>query len=250
MRKLNLTIALLLIFSYCLAQEKSVSRNSFLSAGYRQIKEDANFGLVFKGPEVNYGMTWNILKNRSLIIYEFELGLGIPFSREIPSLAFYLKPVDLACTFRIMEENNFFIGPSLAVEYNYNLYPDLQSGFDYWFTNFSLGARAIYDFNYKSSAFRIMINTSLFGLTSRQDDYRDPYFYDIGFNYAVKHLNQKLNFGSIKSFNSVNFELLWKAKPDSRFMFGYQFKYSGYYNAPEISMISNSIKLTIGKKQK
>ncbi len=53
MKKINLTLNLLLVFIICQAQEKSFTRNSFLTAGLSQVNEDANFGLVFSGPGIN-----------------------------------------------------------------------------------------------------------------------------------------------------------------------------------------------------
>jgi hypothetical protein len=226
-----------------------VSRSSFLKAGTLQVKESANFGLVFTGPSIDYGMAWNIQNDKRLITYEYEVGLGILLSRDIPALGFYLKPVDLAYLFKIpMGENRLFVGPSFKLEYNYHLYPDLQAGFDYWFTNLSLGINALYDFNYLNSSFHIRLNSSLAGISSRQEYYRDPYFYDIGFKHAINHLNNGFSSGSVNRFASVNLEALWRPSASGRFAFGYVMAYSGYYKQPEITIVSHSFKLVINKK--
>lgn len=251
MKTLKLILLLSFASTFSRAQDNVTHRSSFLSAGLIQIKESANFGLVFKGPEINYGMIWDIKNKKNRINYEYGLGLGIILSREIPALGFYLKPVDFAYLFRLSpEESNLFIGPSLKCEYNYNLYPDLQAGFDYWFTNFSLGLTALYDFNYQSSSFRMKLNSSLMGFVSRQPDYRNPYYYDIGFKHAIRHQHQDLTFGSLNSFNTTNFEILWKSNPESRFSIGYLLNYLGYYHNPEFKMVSHNIKIIINKKQK
>lgn len=186
-----------------------------------------------------------------MISFGYEVGAGIPFSKNIPALDFYLKPVDMAFMFRFPGyKNRFYIGPEVKFEYNYNLYPQLQSGFDYWFTNFSLGIIAHYSFNYQSSSFQIMLSSSLAGFISRQPDYRDPYFFDIGVKYAVKDLHQNLVFGSLDKYNTTDLEIMWKPVSKSRFAFGYEFRYSGYINAPEYRKISNSIKILFNKKTK
>jgi hypothetical protein len=149
-----------------------------------------------------------------------------------------------------IEKGSLHVGPSLNCEYNYNLYPDLQSGFDYWFTNFNLGIHALYNFSFKSSSFGINFNSSLLGFTSRQAAYRNPYFYDLSFTYAIHHLHQDMTFGSFNSFNITDIEILWKLNPNSRLTIGYVFKYSGYYKNPEISMVSHNIKIIFNKKQK
>lgn len=249
MRTFKLALLLFLIFIPCVAQLHINNRNSFLSAGYLQVNEDANFGLVFKGPALDFGMSWEIGNEHGIIIYEYELGGGIIFSRDIPALGFYLKPFDLAYIFRMpLAETILFVGPSFKMEYNYNLYPELQSGFDYWFTNSAFGVYALCNLTLRNSSFRIKFNSSVAGFTSRQENYRDPYFYDIGFKYAIRHLNQDLTFASFNSFCTSTLELLWKPKADSRLALGYALKYSGYYQSPEISMVTQSFKLIFSKK--
>lgn len=39
-------------------KEKTTNSQSYFSAGLKQIKESANFGLVFNGPDFNYGHYW------------------------------------------------------------------------------------------------------------------------------------------------------------------------------------------------
>lgn len=250
MRTFKLTFIFFLIFIPCIAQMQLNSRSSFLSAGYLQVNEDENFGLVFKGPGLNFGMNWEIGNGKEILIFGYELGGGIIFSRNIPSLGLYLKPVDFTYLYRFpASEKKFFLGPSFKLEYNYFLYPELQSGFDYWFTNSALGVNALYDFTIRNSSFRIKLYTSFAGFTSRQENYRDPYFYDIGFKHALRHLNQDMTFSSFRRFCISDFEIFWKPGSDSRLMFGYALKYSGYYQTPEISMFNQSIKLIINKKQ-
>jgi hypothetical protein len=250
MKEFKLIIFLLLIFTLGKAQDKTFTRNSFFTAGYNQINEDANFGLVFRGPGLNYGMTWNSANEKRSFTYEYELGAGILFSREIPALGFYLKPIDLAYLFKMpIAGESLYLGPIMKMEYNYDLYPDLQSGFDYWFTNLSFGIGALYDFNYKNSSFRIKLNSSVAGFVSRQETNRNPYFYDIGFKYAINHLHQDLYFGSFDDFNVSGLEILCKPDINSRITFGYFLKYSGYYHDPQITILNQGVKLIISKKQ-
>lgn len=232
-------------------QDKTFTRNSFFTYGFNQVNEGANFGLTFRGPGLNYGMSWNSVNEKRYFTYEYELGVGILFSKQIPAPGFYLKPFDLAYMFSMpFPEKCLYLGPIMKLEYNYNLYPDLQSGFDYWFTNLSFGIGALYDLNYKKSSFRIKLNSSIVGFISRQEAYRNPHFYDIGFKYAVKHLHQDLFFGSFNDFNVSNLEILFKPNGNSRFTFGYFLKYSGFSQDPKLTVLNQGVKLIINKKQK
>jgi hypothetical protein len=250
MKELKLIIFLLLIFTLGSAQDRTFKRNSFYTSGYNQIREGANFGLVFRGPGFNYGMEWNSVSEKRYLTYEYELGVGILFAREIPALGFYLKPVDFTYMYKMpLSCQSLYLGPILKLEYNYNLYPDLQSGFDYWFTDLNLGFGALYDFNYRKSSFRIKLNSSVAGFISRQEASRNPHFYDLGFKYAVNHLHQELYFGSFNDFNVSCLEILFKPEINSRFTFGYYLKYSGFYHDPKITILNQGVKLTISKKQ-
>jgi len=251
MKTFQISLLLLMIVLNSSAQEKAVSRYSFFSTGFSQLKEAANFGLVFNGPAINYGMTWNLRNEKRMITYGYELGVGIPFSKNIPALDIYLKPINVAYMFRFPGlHSRLYIGPDLKFEYNYTLYPQLQSGFDYWFTNFSLGIKAHYAFTYQNSAFQIAVSSSLAGFISRQPDYRDPYFFDIGFKYAVRDLHKNLVFGSFEKYNTTDLEILWKPVSKSRLTFGYEFRYAGYYQAPEFKKVSHSIKILFSNKSK
>ena len=249
MKTTIISILFIMFFLPVSGQENVVYRNSFFSSGLSQVKEAANFGLVFTGPVINYGMTWTRKNDKRMITYGYELRVGIPFSKKIPALDIYVKPVDMAYMFRFQGlKNMLYIGPTFKSEYNYTFYPQLQSGFDYWFTSFSLGLKFHYAFNFRKSTFQTVLSSSLAGFISRQPEYRDPYFYDIGFRYAVRDLHQNLVLRSLDKYNTADFEMLWKSDPKSRFTFGYELHYSGYYPAPEYKKISHSIKMLINKK--
>lgn len=126
----------------------------------------------------------------------------------------------------------------------------LQSGFDYWFTNFSLGIKTLYNFNIADHLVSARLKLSLCGFNSRQPNYRNPYFYDIGFKHALNHLNSDLEFSTPGDYNSSDFELSWKPKADSRITWAYCFVYTGYFETPEISIVRHSVKLSLNPKSK
>jgi hypothetical protein len=243
------SLTFLLLAFTCPGQDASFSRNVFFSTGLEQVKEGANLGLVFNGPSFNYGANRISISSKRAISFSYELGVATLFSKRIPALGVYLKPAEFTYMFNIpVAGSKLFIGPSVKFEYNYFLYPQLQSGFDYWLTDFSCGINALYDFTYKSSAFRIYVNSSVLGFVSRQPANRDPYFFDVGFKPAIQHLHQDLTFASFEKYNTASFEVLWKPAYKSGFTIGYVFDYSGYHDAPDFKMISHSIKVILNKK--
>jgi hypothetical protein len=250
MKALRLFILLLLILENGYSRDISETKSAFWSAGSTQVKEDANFGMVFTGAGFNYGMNRSFVNEKRIITLETEVGFQVLFSRKIPALDFYIKPVDMSYMFKCSSSGRaLHIGPFVKLEYDYYMYPQLQSGFDYWFIRLSLGINALYRFMLLNSSFNVKFGSSVFGIVSRQPEYRDPYFFDIGIKYAIRHMHQSLAFASFNSFNTADLEIMWKKSRNSRISIGYSLKYSGYYNEPDINMISQSIKIVINKKQ-
>lgn len=249
-KSINLLFLIFLIITVAKAQEKTNISQSYFSTGFKQIKESANFGLVFSGANINYGHYWESLKNNRIFSIENEIGVSIPFSKGIPALDIYFKPAEISYLFCSNGKNTFAAGPLVKFEYNYTLYPQLQSAFDYWFTNFSMGINSLFNFNIAGQSLSAKLKFTLLGITSRQPESRNPYWYDIGFKHAIKHLNSDFEFSTLNKYFTTDFELAWKPKPGSRITWAYCFNYSGYFEAPEISMISHNIKLTFNPKSK
>jgi hypothetical protein len=241
-----------IIHSYAQAENGTSLQNhmGYWKPGFKQIGESANFGLVFSGPEAIYGHYWEYVQNCRILSVESEIGVCIPFSKSIPALDIYFKPAELSYLFQFRGKTLFAAGPLLKFEYNYTLYPQLQSAFDYWFTNFSFGIKTMYNFKITGHSLSARLNFSICGFTSRQPLYRNPYFYDIGFKHAVKHLNTDLRFSTLEEYNTSNFELHWKSKTNTRITWAYCLEYSGYFKAPEITIVSHSIKLMFNPKSK
>lgn len=248
MKKTILPLIALLFVMECPAQDQEISSNFYFSTGFKQIKENANFGLVFSGVNVKYGHYWAKKENNRIFSIENEIGVSIPFSKGIPALDIYLKPAEISYLFCTSGKNTFAVGPLVKFEYNYTLYPQLQSAFDYWFTNISLGVNTLYNFTVAGQSLSARLKFSVCGFTSRQPDYRNPYWYDIGFKHAIKHLNADFEFSTLNKFNTTDFELSWKPKPASRITWAYCFNYSGYFETPEISMVCHNLKLTFNPK--
>lgn len=239
-------VGLMLLFSFgeAVAQEKKFNRSSFLRVEAQEVKEDANFGLVFRGAGISYGMRWENKTDKKLLFIEYDLGVKFMFSRGIPGIGFYLKPIEVSQMFGVsLKGKRLYFGPFFKAEYNYFLYPDLQAGFDYWLSHFSIGPNLSYSFGCKNSLITLNAGTTILGLTSRQPFIRNPYYYDLGFKHALKHLHQDIRFGSFNRFNSTRIELLWQPNPEKEFGLGYALNFTGYYRAPVFAQFCHSLKL-------
>jgi hypothetical protein len=244
--KKTFTIIIVLILSADIANSQ-MEKSHFhaISLNFLQIKEELNYGMVFHGPGLGYAYAaqWQNDKNR--IQYEGRITFSTPLTRGIIAASFNIVPVRMDYLFKLGSEKAFSIGPYFTMEYNYELYPDLQSGYSYWLTHFSLGGVLNYSFDVKQHQFDLLFHTTLLGFTSRNPVYDDPYFFDLGLGYVLGYLHQDLQFGSLNRYNQSELEIRWQPKSLSRLAFEYTFQYYGYFDEPKLTMLNQSIKLII-----
>jgi hypothetical protein len=207
-----------------------------------QVHEDLNNGLVFRGFQLNYDHTWIREYEKNLVQFDTKIGLGLMFSHAIPALGGNLVPLRVEY-FRKLKNEKILLGFRVSPEYNYQLYPDLQAGFDYWFTTISAGPSVRYHFTILQCPFTTDLTTSLAGFVSRPPAYRDPYFYDLGFTYAIEHLHSGFQFGSFGLFNRTGFSLEYTPLNNKRVTIAYALEYFGFYKEPGITMLNHGFRL-------
>lgn len=226
------------------SQQKKSKDNS-IAAGYLQIKEGMNSGLIFKGPGLIYDFNSKRENEKRIIAYSFRFGFTYLETKEIAAANLNIIPLNFAWLFKSYDKSDFSIGPQLIAEYNYEIYPDLQSGYSFWFTHFSLGVSTLYKFNVRNNLFQLSFESTLLGFTSRQEVYDDPYFFDLSAKYVIQSVNSDLKFGSLNSYNRSEFQFRWQAKPESRVAFAYNLQYHGYYKEPKLTMLNQMLKVII-----
>ena len=245
---MNKTILLftgLILSAGVASSQMTRSHFSSISLNFLQIKEEANHGLVFRGPGLGYAYSSQWQNEKYLIGYEGRIFLEVPFTRGIVAASINFVPVRLDYLFKIGNENNLCLGPFFTMDYHLESYPDLQSGYSYWFTHYSLGGALNYSFNLRENHFDLAFHTTVLGITSRQPVYDDPYFYDLGLDIILQNVHHDFQPGSFNRYNQSELELRWYPKGFSRLAFAYTFQYYGYFEEPELTILNQSIKLII-----
>lgn len=249
MKKIILISGFFLMIGLCTSQTEK-SHAHMISVNFQQIDEDFNYGLVFKGPGLGYSYFASWQKKKWALVYEGRLFLNAPMSKGVIGMSYDVVPVRLDFLFKTGEKQKFSVGPYFIAEYNYQNYPDLQSGYSFWFTNFSLGAAMSYSFDIKKSKLDLLLHTTVMGLTSRTDELPGyPYFYDLSFSYAVKDVHQDMQFGSWNLYNQSELEVRWCPNAGSRLAYAYTCQYYGYYDSPRLTILNQSLKLMILPKK-
>ena len=223
------------------AQEKRSSY--FISGDFFQIKEEENLGIVFKGPQLTFGLIYEIPIHNNLLVYRNRIGLGVSFSRGMIAAQFNFKPVDLFYGFDFSSnETKLFVGPTLKLEYNVQLFPHLKGGQPYWFTNGHLGVGSSVECSFDNHLVKIFFSSSLIGIISRPQPERDPYWMNFYFSDIIAQAHEDLKFASLADFNNSVLQLeYFPYSEDYSFSIMYSLEYYGTFKQPIVSCLNQSI---------
>jgi hypothetical protein len=218
-----------------------------------QLKDQKNYGLVFNGGNISVGYTLQKQSGENLFYYDADFGFGAGFSKGIAGINFHLKPAGISYCFPVVqgEKATLYIGPYLTMNYNLQLYPELQSGHALWFTFYDLGPRFIVDMRLKEQTFRIQLANSIFGLVSRPVEMNETYYYTLNFFDLMGKVHSNFRAGSFNLLNHTDFELEWRQIGGSNKSLAYRIEYFHYKKEPRLQYLVHSISYRIklgGKK--
>jgi len=182
--------------------------------------------------------------------YSADLSFGPSYKNGI-GLLWQFKPIDVFYGFRISLKNKhqIYIGPYFHAAYNWELFPELQSGHMFWFSSFEIGPKLSWSFPLKTKQIKLRFSNSLMGFTSRPEVDTETHFYSLKFSDFASNPHSNLQFGFNNLFNHTMLGLETKVSKSQRFSLGYQFEYFGIYDSPTLSYTEHSVNLKwiIGK---
>lgn len=242
---LTVPVVLFMFSSSIIEAQDTLKHNihSFtLKTEFIQIKDEFNYGLVNNG--LNLGAQYSIEKtlDNARFIYSPEISFGANFNKGI-GLSWGFVPIEFFYGYKIDENETkpLIIGAYFSTNYNWQLYPELQSGHMFWFTSIEVGPQLIFALPIKNRHVKIIFSNSLAGLASRPEPATESYFYSLTFSDFVTNAHSNLQFGSFNLFNHTNFEVKLLNKKKKKLSMAYEFEYFGYYMQPKLSYLSHSL---------
>jgi hypothetical protein len=206
----------LLIVCNISAQEKN---SIFLNAGFLQLKDDFNQGMVFNGPQINiqYQRHWDF--STLELSYKPKIALGVPFSRGMMAVNINLVPINVSCLKTIFEIDKHRVkaGLNFATNYNYQSYPYLQNPHLFWFGKIGLSPCFEYQYKWNTSSIKMSLQNSILGFVSHTTR-NDPYFYSFKFTDFLIRPHENMKFGSFDKYDHTCLEIEYTpniAKPHS-----------------------------------
>lgn len=219
-----------------------------LKTEFIQLKDQFNYGLVFNG--LNLGIDYSFTKSfgNGLLEYGAGLGFGANYNKGI-GLSWRLKPIDIFYG-RKINAKNIYPGAYFASNYQWQLYPELQSGHMFWFTAIEIGPQIVVELPYKARTIKVTFSNSIAGLNSRPVPATELYYYSLQVADFFSNGHQNLKFGTYNRFNHTRLKIELVKKAHKRLGFAYIFEYFGYYQNPKINIMNHALQLKwkIGKK--
>lgn len=232
--------------------EPGITHQLGFKTQYLQIKDGYNYGLAHRGLNLGVAYTLSTKSGRNRFSYETELSFGANYNRGV-GMSWTFKPYDLFYGFRLNQNPDLILmlGPYMSGYYQWQLYPELQSGHMLWFSSYEAGLRFWGSYPLKSKLLTVSLASSLLNLTSRPQSSPESYFYSLTFNDFVSNVHSDMKFGSPGDFLHYQVHVLFSGFGRG-FSMGYQFEYMGYTEQPEYQYLIHSINLAwqLGNKKK
>ncbi|MCP4312588.1 MAG: hypothetical protein GY790_15100 [Bacteroidetes bacterium] len=239
------TVSFILISSAVLSRqyEREVSHNIMLKPQFLQIKDGLNYGLVHKGLDLAVEYARGSSSESNTFIYSAEIGFGANYRQGI-GMAWSLTPVDLYYGFRLNQKSNIpvTLGPYIAAIYNWQLYPELQSGHMLWFSSYELGPQLLVSLPVQGKMINFELSGSLASFNSRPEPVTEQYYYSLTFSDFVKNPHSNMEFGSLNQYGHIHF-IAQLLNPDRKLSVAYEFEFFTYVSTPSFKYMTHSITL-------
>jgi hypothetical protein len=237
--------------SMMLAQDPAIKKYHSISLNtqFVQIKDEFNYGLVFNGINLGGRYSFTKITNRNTLLFTADMAVGANFKKGLGIIILF-RPINLFYGFNINQSNSksLSIGPYIATNYQWQNYPELQSGHMFWFTSLETGPEVMLTIPFKSKLFKLKVSNSIAGWTSRPEPATETMFYSKTLTDFASNAHSHMKFGSYGLFNHTHMEIEMLNATEKKLSIAYQFEYFGYYQTPEYLLLLHSINLkwTIG----
>ena len=216
-----------------------------ISAKFTQIQEKFNNDMVFEGPTFSLNYSYQNIDSERALIFSPTLGVSILDNRGILGISVDISPINIYYGYRISNSDDYklYIGPQLKASYSLQLYPDLQSGLDFWTTNFSLAPNLYFEYPSGEDLLTANIAISALNVTSRPPASRDYYFFSLKVSDFISDLHSNMKFGSINRLFDTSFNLNYYLGKSRTWGIGYRLNYLQYFDDPQIKMLNHALNI-------
>lgn len=233
-----------------LAQDSlNISHYAGIKVKFEQLKDQFNYGLVYSGGGIEIQYLFQRSSDKDLLQYHGSFGMGLNSNKGM-GVNITLIPCDLFYGHKLRKDKNSttYLGGYFLDYFNWQLYPDVQSGHLFWFSSLEIGPQVIHRVHLRSSQLSISLANSFTGFLSRPVPSTETTYYSLKLSNFIKKARSHMTPGSFESFNHTRLRFDLQSKNNRR-IFSYGFNYFGYFKNPDLNYIEHSLSiiLKIGK---
>jgi len=159
------TLLILLMSLGAVAQEskRDIVHQLGFKTQYLTIKDGYNYGLAHRGLNLAGAYSLNFSPGRNRFSYDAEFSFGVNYNQGM-GMSWNLKPFDLFYGFRLNKNPDLtlLLGPYMSGYYQWQLYPELQSGHMLWFSSYEAGIKFWGTYPLKSKLLTVSLASSFF----------------------------------------------------------------------------------------
>lgn len=240
-----LLIIFILLFneSYCSDDsEESKSSLWIMNLNFNQIKDELNYGLVNNG--LNLGIEYLNNRYRSYFgMISASLDLGLNYKKGVGA-NIILKPIKYKTPYIFTEFNSFSefnISLYFDAIYNWQMYPELQSGHLFHLSSYEIGIFQYNSFEILDIKLDCFIKSSFLSLNSKKNWDREEQNYSFDFVDFFRVVNQDLNFNLIGNYYHLELWLPFYVINNTSFVYNFEFYY--LKDKTDIKIINQGVKI-------
>ena len=224
-----------------------VKQSHDVVAGFLQLKDGLNLGMVFNGfqLEYRYGVKWQV--NNHEIYYQPRFGAGYVFQNGVleqvmDDVQLHIAPVNVTWTMPLYRKNGRLLdgGINFIADYNYQDYNDLHDALLFWNSEIGFSPVIRYGMQWNNKRIYAVLQNSLFGFTSHIQGY-DAYFWQKTFKDLFVKPHTDMKFGSFNNYNHTNVSFEFVPNTLKKRSLTYEFDYLGFYYGNKLSRISHNL---------
>ena len=211
-------------------QSGNLIQSISFSPQFFQIKPAFNYGLTHRGINLKVVYEAKKITNSKTWTYSSSFAFGPSYNRGL-GLTWHLTPVDLYKGYHVRdtEKYPFEIGPYFSANYQWQLYPELQSGHMNWLTAYEFGVRGTLGITVFQRKWNITLSSAVVSLSSKRKDSPEDYFYDLGLKDFIGNAHSNFSFGYNDQYNHTDLKISLIPQTSKRLTYSYSYEYVGQH---------------------
>jgi hypothetical protein len=205
-----------------------------------QLKYLYGISLEVGGSEITYHPSRGI--GGSEITYQPSLDFGVAWCHEMTGYKIGISPVNVTWDMPIYQNNghSLNVGTNIALNYNYQLYPDLYGGHLFWASEIGLSPVIKYQYQFNNSLIVGSLQNSLLGFVSHTE-INEPYFYSFKASDFFVRPHTQMEFGSFNNYDHTKLSIEFIPNVEKIHSFLYEFDYFGIWHDTKFQQINHNL---------